>query len=66
VAIGIGLIWLNEQIASSPAAIAAELAGLIIMSVGVVALAYRSPHLAAGSSPTQPAASPPPPRPAST
>ncbi len=52
VAIGIGLVWLNEQIASSPAAIAAEVAGLIIMSVGVVALAYRSPHLAAHSSAT--------------
>jgi len=50
VAIGIGLVWLNEHIASSPAAIAAEAAGLVIMSVGVVALAYRSPHLAAQSS----------------
>jgi drug/metabolite transporter (DMT)-like permease len=50
VAIGIGLVWLNEQIASSPAAIAAEVVGLIIMSVGVVALAYRSPHLAAHAS----------------
>jgi hypothetical protein len=50
VAIGIGLLWLNEQIASSPAAIAAEVAGLIIMSVGVLALAYRSPHVAAHSS----------------
>jgi hypothetical protein len=53
VAIGIGLVWLNEQIASSPAAIAAEAVGLIIMSVGVVALAYRSPHVAAQSSGTQ-------------
>jgi hypothetical protein len=66
VAIGIGLVWLNEQIASSPAAIAAEVAGLILMSVGVVALAYRSPHLAAGSRPTQRPAPTPPPRPAST
>jgi hypothetical protein len=49
VAIAIGLVWLNEHIASSPAAIAAEVAGLIIMSVGVVALAYRSPHVAAPS-----------------
>jgi hypothetical protein len=47
VAIGIGLVWLNEQIASSPGAIAAEVVGLIIMSAGVVALAYRSPHVAA-------------------
>jgi hypothetical protein len=50
VAIGIGLVWLNEHIASSPAAIAAEVSGLIIMSAGVLALAYRSPHLAAQSS----------------
>jgi hypothetical protein len=49
VAIGIGLVWLNEQVASSPAAIAAEVVGLIVMSVGVVALAYRSPHMAAHS-----------------
>lgn len=34
VAIGIGLLWLHEQIAGSPAAIAAEVAGLIIMSGG--------------------------------
>jgi drug/metabolite transporter (DMT)-like permease len=54
VAIGIGLIWLNEQVASSPAAIAAEVIGLMIMSAGVVALAYRSPHVAAAS------AAPPP------
>jgi len=55
VAIGIGLVWLNEQLASSPAAIAAEVVGLILMSVGVVALAYRSPHMAAHSSPPSPA-----------
>jgi hypothetical protein len=33
-----------------PGAVAAGLAGLIIMSAGVVALAYRSPHIAAKSS----------------
>jgi drug/metabolite transporter (DMT)-like permease len=54
VAIGIGLVWLNEQVSSSPAAIAAEVAGLIIMSVGVVALAYRSPHVAARRAASQP------------
>lgn len=52
VAIGIGLVWLNEQIASSPPAIAAEVLGLIVMSAGVVALAYRSPHVAAHSART--------------
>ena len=60
VAIGIGLVWLNEDISSSPAAIAAELVGLIVMSVGVVALAYRSPHLDAASPGPGPA--PPPSR----
>ena len=59
VAIGIGLVWLNEDIASSPAAIAAELAGLAIMSAGVVALAYRSPHLEAAT-PTAPTSAPAP------
>ncbi len=53
VAIGIGLVWLNERIASSPAAIVGEVAGLIIMSAGVVALAYRSPHVAAAFSRSQ-------------
>ena len=54
VAIGIGILWLNEQLASSPAAIAAEAVGLVIMSAGVVALAYRSPHVAAHSSASPP------------
>lgn len=47
VAIGIGLLFLNEQIAGGPAAITAEVAGLAIMSAGVYALAHRSPQLAA-------------------
>jgi hypothetical protein len=54
VAIGIGILWLNEQLASSPAAIAAEAVGLVIMSAGVLALAYRSPHVAAHSSASPP------------
>jgi drug/metabolite transporter (DMT)-like permease len=50
VAIGIGLVFLNERIASGPADIAAEAVGLAIMTVGVYALAHRSPQLPAGSS----------------
>jgi len=46
VAISIGLVWLDERIASAPADVAAEVAGLIIMTAGVCALAHRSPHLA--------------------
>ena len=47
VAIGIGLLFLDEQIASRPVDIAAEAAGLAIMTVGVYALAHRSPQLTA-------------------
>jgi drug/metabolite transporter (DMT)-like permease len=49
VAIGIGLVWLDETITSSPGAIAAEVVGLAALSAGVVALAYRSPHMEAGA-----------------
>lgn len=45
VAIAIGLLWLDERIASAPADIAAEVIALILMTVGVYALAYRSPRL---------------------
>lgn len=45
VAIGIAQLWLNERIASSPADIAAEAAGLAVMTAGVIALAHRSPQL---------------------
>ena len=47
VAIGIGLVFLDEQVASRPIDIAAEVVGLTIMSVGVYALAHRSPQVAA-------------------
>jgi hypothetical protein len=61
VAIGIGLLFLDEQIANGPASIAAEVVGLVIMTAGVYALAHRSPQLAARlTTPTQmrPAPSP--------
>ena len=47
VAIGIGLVWLDERIASGPADIAVEVLGLIIMTAGVYALAHRSPQVTA-------------------
>jgi drug/metabolite transporter (DMT)-like permease len=54
VAIGIGILFLDEEIANSPGSIAAEVVGLIIMAVGVYALAHRSPQLAAQqTTPTQ-------------
>ena len=45
VVIGIGLLRLNEKIASGPADIAAEAAGLIIMTLGVIAVAHRAAQL---------------------
>jgi drug/metabolite transporter (DMT)-like permease len=55
VAIGIGVLFLDEQLASRPIDLAAEAVGLVIMTVGVYALAHRSPQLAASKT----AASPP-------
>ncbi len=45
VAIGIGLLFLDERIANRPVDIAAEAVGLAVMTVGVYALAHRSPQL---------------------
>lgn len=47
VAIAIGVVWLDERLASAPGDIAAEVIGLIFMTVGVYALARRSPRLTA-------------------
>jgi hypothetical protein len=42
----IGLAWLllDEKLASGPAAIAGEAASLLVMTVGIVILAHRSPQ----------------------
>ena len=49
----IGLAWLllNEKLASGPAEIAGEAASLLVMTVGIVVLAHRSPQ--AGRRPDQ-------------
>lgn len=47
VAIAIGVVWLNETLASAPGDIATEVLGLILMTAGVYALANRSPRVAA-------------------
>jgi drug/metabolite transporter (DMT)-like permease len=49
VSIGIAHVWLNETIASSPAALAAEALSLAVMTVGIAALAHRAPVVAEGS-----------------
>ncbi|MGH3296130.1 MAG: hypothetical protein ACRDP7_30465 [Trebonia sp.] len=45
-AIGLGWLFLDETLASSPAEIAGEAASLLVMTVGIVVLAHRSPQAA--------------------
>jgi drug/metabolite transporter (DMT)-like permease len=47
VSIGIARLWLDEQIASGPAAVAAEVAALAVMTAGIILLAHRAPQVAA-------------------
>lgn len=46
VSIGLAHFWLNEQLASSPAAVAGSVASLALMTAGIVALAHRAPIVA--------------------
>ncbi len=46
VSISIARLWLNEQIAAAPGAVAAEVIALIVMAAGIVVLAYRAPQVA--------------------
>jgi drug/metabolite transporter (DMT)-like permease len=47
VSIGIGHLWLHEPIAFGPVSATAEAVSLLLMTVGVTALARRAPQLAA-------------------
>ncbi|HEY1668645.1 MAG TPA: DMT family transporter [Trebonia sp.] len=46
-AIGLGWLFLNEKLSSGPAEIAGQAASLLVMTVGIVVLAHRSPQAAA-------------------
>jgi drug/metabolite transporter (DMT)-like permease len=46
VSIGIAHLWLDEHLASSPAAVAGEVTSLAVMAAGIVALSRRAPHVA--------------------
>jgi drug/metabolite transporter (DMT)-like permease len=46
VSIGIGYLWLNENVASGPLEVATEVASLAVMTTGVVLLASRAPVVA--------------------
>ena len=54
-AIGLGWLFLNETLASGPAAIAGESVSLLVMTVGIVVLAHRSPQAAAREEQASPA-----------
>ncbi|MBO0825507.1 MAG: DMT family transporter [Actinobacteria bacterium] len=47
ISIALASLWLGEKLSSSPASIAGEVIGLIVMTVGIVVVAHRAPHLAA-------------------
>jgi hypothetical protein len=47
-AIALAWLFLDEKLASSPAEIAGEAASLLVMTVGIVILAHRSPQSARG------------------
>jgi drug/metabolite transporter (DMT)-like permease len=53
ISVGLAYLYLDEKVSSSPASIAGELVGLIVMSVGIVVVAHRAPYLAAGARPEQ-------------
>ncbi|HEY2128107.1 MAG TPA: DMT family transporter [Streptosporangiaceae bacterium] len=44
--IALGWLFLHEELASGPAAIAGQAASLLVMTVGIVVLAHRSPQAA--------------------
>jgi drug/metabolite transporter (DMT)-like permease len=46
VSIGIGYLWLDENVASGPLDVAVEVVSLGVMTAGVVLLAYRAPIVA--------------------
>ena len=45
VSIGIARLWLGEQIAASPADVAAEVTALAVMTAGIIVLAHRAPQV---------------------
>jgi drug/metabolite transporter (DMT)-like permease len=49
ISIALAALWLDEKLSSSPAAIAGEVISLVVMSVGIVIVAHRAPHIAPGA-----------------
>jgi hypothetical protein len=49
ISIALAALWLDEKLVSSAAAIAGQVIALIVMTIGIVVVAHRAPHLAAGA-----------------
>lgn len=49
ISIALAALWLDETLSSTPAAIAGQVIALIVMTVGIVVVAHRAPHLASGA-----------------
>jgi len=64
--IGLGWLFLHEELASGPAAIAGQVASLLVMTVGIVVLAHRSPQVARQQDQTARPADPAPSGPSSS
>jgi hypothetical protein len=47
ISIALAYLWLNEKLGSTPAAIAGEIASLLLMITGIVVVAHRAPQAAA-------------------
>jgi drug/metabolite transporter (DMT)-like permease len=53
ISVALAYLWLDEKVRSSPVSIALEVIALIVMSAGIIVVAHRAPHLAAGAGPGQ-------------
>lgn len=49
ISIALASLWLNEKLSGTAAGITGEVISLVVMSVGIVVVAHRAPHLAPGA-----------------
>jgi drug/metabolite transporter (DMT)-like permease len=49
ISIALAALWLDEKLSSTAADIAGQVISLVVMSVGIVIVAHRAPHLSAGA-----------------
>lgn len=53
ISIALASVWLNEKFNDTPLGIAGEVIALILMVIGIVAIAHRGPHVHARARPAQ-------------